>query len=55
MPTWGGKIPEYQIWEIVAYVRSLNNLEPTSATAARGDVIEPNGKNIQNKVNGVTR
>jgi cytochrome c oxidase cbb3-type subunit III len=42
MPTWGGRIPEYQIWQIVTYVRSLNNLEPQAATAVRSDMIEPN-------------
>jgi cytochrome c oxidase cbb3-type subunit III len=24
MPSWRGKIPEYQIWQIVSYVESLN-------------------------------
>jgi cytochrome c oxidase cbb3-type subunit 3 len=42
MPTWGGKIPEYQIWQIVAYVRSLNHLESQPATPARADTLEPN-------------
>jgi cytochrome c oxidase cbb3-type subunit 3 len=41
MPTWGGRIPEYQIWQLVTYVRSLNHEEPTSATPARSDNIEP--------------
>jgi cytochrome c oxidase cbb3-type subunit III len=27
MPSWGGRIPEYQIWQLVTYVRSLNGLE----------------------------
>ncbi len=40
MPTWGGKIPEYQVWQIVTYVRSLNNLEPKAATPARSDSLE---------------
>lgn len=40
MPTWAGRIPEYQIWEIVAYVRSLNKLEPKSATPPRTDEIQ---------------
>jgi cytochrome c oxidase cbb3-type subunit 3 len=45
MPTWGGRIPEYQVWQIVAYVRSLNQQEPTAATPVRGDTIrkEPGG------------
>jgi cytochrome c oxidase cbb3-type subunit 3 len=24
MPAWGGKIPDQQIWELAAYVRSLS-------------------------------
>jgi cytochrome c oxidase cbb3-type subunit 3 len=55
MPTWGGRIPEYQIWQIVAYVRSMNNLEPHSATPARDDNIEKNPQDIKNKVWGVTK
>jgi cytochrome c oxidase cbb3-type subunit III len=54
MPTWGAKIPEYQIWELVAYVRSMNQLEPTSATPARPDEIQIN-PTIQNRRNGVTK
>ncbi len=41
MPSWGGRIPVYQIWQIVTYVRSMNQREPTSATPARSDSIEP--------------
>ncbi len=55
MPSWGGRIPEYQIWQIVAYVRSLNGLQPTSATAARLDTIETNPANLQNRVSGATK
>jgi cytochrome c oxidase cbb3-type subunit III len=55
MPTWGGRIPEYQIWQIVAYVRSMNGLQPTSATAARADTIETNPQNIVNRTAGVTK
>jgi cytochrome c oxidase cbb3-type subunit 3 len=40
MPTWGGKIPEYQVWQIVTYVRSLNELEPKAATPVRTDSME---------------
>ena len=40
MPDWGGKIPEYQVWQIVTFVRSLNNLEPRSATPVRLDTLE---------------
>jgi cytochrome c oxidase cbb3-type subunit 3 len=54
MPTWGGRIPEYQIWQIVAYVRSMNSLEPASATPARSDEIEPQ-PTLQNRVKGETK
>jgi cytochrome c oxidase cbb3-type subunit 3 len=40
MPSWGGKIPEYQVWQLVTYIRSLNGAEPNSATPARADTIE---------------
>jgi cytochrome c oxidase cbb3-type subunit 3 len=40
MPAWGGRVPEYQVWQLVAYVRSLNGLEPKSATPVRADTIE---------------
>jgi len=55
MPTWGSRIPENQIWQIVAYIRSLNNEQPQSATPKRLDTLEPNPQTIHNKVAGVTR
>jgi cytochrome c oxidase cbb3-type subunit 3 len=42
MPTWRGRIPDYQVWQLVTYVRSLANEQPKSATPARSDSIEPN-------------
>ena len=54
MPTWGGKIPEYQIWQIVAFVRSMNHEEPQSTTPARSDTMEIK-PTVKNRVNGVTR
>jgi len=41
MPTWGGRIPEYQVWQIVTYIRSMNQEEPTSATPPRTDELDP--------------
>ncbi len=29
MPSWGGKIPDEQLWQIAAYVRSLGQTPPT--------------------------
>lgn len=46
MPAWGGKIPEYQIWQLVTYIRSLNHLEPKSATPVRSDTIEQNPRGV---------
>ncbi|MFP5245503.1 MAG: c-type cytochrome [Thermoanaerobaculia bacterium] len=37
MPSFGGKIPDYQIWQIAAYVRSLSGLTPTPASPGRPD------------------
>jgi cytochrome c oxidase cbb3-type subunit III len=37
MPTFRGKIPNYQVWQIVAYVRSLSGLTPKAARPGRGD------------------
>lgn len=55
MPAWGGRIPEYQIWQIVAYIRSLNGNQPRSATPSRLDTIEPNPQNIVNRTAGQTK
>jgi cytochrome c oxidase cbb3-type subunit III len=55
MPAWGGRIPEYQIWQIVAFVRSLNNLQPKAATAVRSDMIQKDPGTIRNKVQGETK
>jgi cytochrome c oxidase cbb3-type subunit 3 len=40
MPSWGGRIPEYQIWQLVTWIRAMNHLEPRSATPERPDTIE---------------
>jgi cytochrome c oxidase cbb3-type subunit III len=37
MPSFRGKIPDAQVWQLVAYVRSLSGLVPQDATAARSD------------------
>jgi len=55
MPSWGGRIPEYQIWQIIAYVRSLNGQQLRSATPLRQDSIQTNPEDIQNRTNGVTK
>lgn len=55
MPAWGGRIPEYQIWQIVAYVRSMNGQQPTSATPTRPDMIETNPQTLRNRTSGETK
>lgn len=55
MPAWGSRIPQDRIWQLVAYVRSLSNEEPKTATPPRADSMESNPSNVQNKVRGETR
>ncbi len=55
MPTWGGRIPEYQIWQIVAYIRSMNQEEPRSATPKRLDTIEPNPQMLRSQRPGAPK
>lgn len=45
MPAWGARVPAYQVWQLAAYIRSLNGLEPKDATMERADTIEQNGSN----------
>ncbi len=40
MPSWGARIPESQIWQLVAYVKSLSGEEPKNASNARADTME---------------
>ena len=37
MPSYGGHIPDFQIWEIVTYVRALGGFDGRVATASRSD------------------
>ena len=37
MPSWGGRIPDQNLWELVAYVRSLSGLTPSGTRSARTD------------------
>ena len=39
MPSWGGRIPNNQVWQLVAYVRSLGGLTPRTAVSSRADAI----------------
>jgi cytochrome c oxidase cbb3-type subunit 3 len=46
MPAWGGRIPEYEVWEIVTWIRAMNGLEPRSATPDRTDTLEQDAGTI---------
>jgi cytochrome c oxidase cbb3-type subunit 3 len=37
MPTFRGKIPDYQVWELVAYVRSMSGMLPSDVAPSRSD------------------
>lgn len=37
MPSWAGKIPDYQVWQLVAYVRSLSGHVRKDAAPGRAD------------------
>jgi cytochrome c oxidase cbb3-type subunit III len=37
MPSFSGKIPEYQVWELVAYVRSMSGQLPSDVAPSRSD------------------
>jgi cytochrome c oxidase cbb3-type subunit 3 len=42
MPSFRGKIPAYQVWQLAAYVRSLSGLVPQDATSERSDHMNTN-------------
>jgi cytochrome c oxidase cbb3-type subunit III len=37
MPAFAGKIPDYQLWQLAAYVRSISGLAPKIAAPNRSD------------------
>jgi len=39
MPSFGGRIPENQVWQLVAYVRSLSGQVSKTTAASRNDTI----------------
>jgi cytochrome c oxidase cbb3-type subunit 3 len=55
MPAWGGKIPEYQVWQLVAYVRSMNQQESSAATPVRADTIENKSDTVKDKITEAPR
>jgi cytochrome c oxidase cbb3-type subunit 3 len=49
MPSFGGRIPSYQIWQLVAYVRSLSALTPSGTRSSRTDhmMMFPGSRTLQ--------
>ncbi|MFN2532578.1 MAG: cytochrome c, partial [Pyrinomonadaceae bacterium] len=41
MPSFRGKIPDEQIWQLVAYVRSMGRFTPKAAASGRSDDMNP--------------
>ena len=37
MPAFGGRVPDQQVWQLVAYVESLSGLVPQDAAPGRDD------------------
>jgi len=37
MPSFRGKLPDYQVWQLAAYVRSLSGLTPKNSAPGRDD------------------
>jgi cytochrome c oxidase cbb3-type subunit 3 len=37
MPSFGGELPDYQVWELVAYVRSMSGQLPSDVAPSRSD------------------
>ena len=40
MPSFGSKVPAYQVWQLAAYVRSMSGLTPKDAAPGRDDDIK---------------
>jgi cytochrome c oxidase cbb3-type subunit 3 len=48
MPSFGGKIPSYQVWQLAAYVRSMSGLASGQASPGRSDHMQ--GKPPENSI-----
>jgi cytochrome c oxidase cbb3-type subunit 3 len=42
MPSFGGRIPDQQVWQLVGYIQSLNGLVPKDAAPSRNDDMSVN-------------
>jgi cytochrome c oxidase cbb3-type subunit 3 len=49
MPSFAGRVPTPQVWQLVAYVRSLSGLTPAAARSSRSDhmMMYPSSSSLQ--------
>jgi cytochrome c oxidase cbb3-type subunit III len=47
MPSFGGKLPDFQVWQLAAFVRSMSGQVPKDAAPARTDHLQ--GKEPENR------
>ena len=55
MPSFRGKLPDYQIWQVAAYVRSLSGLTPKDAAPGRDDDMQSKEPENSKEKEGPTR
>ncbi|HYG97530.1 MAG TPA: c-type cytochrome [Terriglobales bacterium] len=55
MPSFRGKIPEYQVWWLVAYVRSMSGNVPKDAAPSRSDHMSANKPELRKEKEGPNR
>lgn len=56
MPAWGSRIPQQQIWELVAYIKSLNTpLEPDPPTEPAHEKVANPEQNLKPNVGTQTK
>src|SRR5688572_28985262 len=41
MPSWRGKVPDAQVWQLVAYVQSMSGQAPKAGMPSRADHMQP--------------
>jgi cytochrome c oxidase cbb3-type subunit III len=47
MPSFGGRIPDQQVWQLAAYVRSLGGLASKAASPGRSDHLTPHAPELE--------
>lgn len=53
MPSFRGKLPAQQVWQLVAYVRALGGLVRLDVAPSRGDILSPHKPEVMEVHNGV--